>query len=117
MPIFGDYVSGSVGTSETKVGTINVPAGSRIIGLTVATQDTGAPLAVRLDYAGVQTPKKFLIPQMYSKTGTPAGTGVTPSTACTIPLDEPITTDKSIDIYAICDTANTTLYVGLIWRR
>lgn len=117
MAIYGDYVSGSVGTSEAKVGSIDVPAGSRLISLTVATQDTGAVLAVRLDWAGVQTPKKFLIPQMYSKTGTPAGTGVTPCQACEIPLDEPLTADKTINIYAIADTASTTVYVGLKWVK
>ena len=117
MPVFGDFVTASVGTTETKVGTISVPAGSRLISIVVATQGTGAPLYVRLDYAGIQTPKKFLVPQMYSKTGTPTGSGVTPSSACEIPIDEPITTDKNIDIYAVCDTASTPLYVGLKWVR
>lgn len=117
MAVFGDYVSGTVGTSEAKVGTISVPAGSRLISIVTATQSTGAVLAVRLDYAGIQTPKKFLIPQMYSKQGTAAGTGQTPSSACEIPIDEPISTDKNIDIYAICDTASTSAYVGLKWVR
>jgi hypothetical protein len=117
MPVYGDYVNATVGTSETKVGTINVPAGSKIISLVVATHTTGGVVAVRLDYAGVQTPKKFLVPAMYGLGGTVSGIGVHGSQAFEIPLDEDIPSDKSIDIYAIADASSTPVYVGLKWVK
>lgn len=117
MPIFGDWVNATVGTTETKVGTIMVPGGSRLIALVVATHGTGGVVAVRLDYPGVQTPKKFLVPCMFGIGGTVSGIGVHGSPAFVIPLDEPIEVDKNIDIYAICDTANTPCYVGLWFER
>lgn len=117
MPVFADYVTATVGTSETKVGSISVPGGSRIISIVVGTHATGGVVAVRLDYAGIQTPKKFLIPAMFSIGGTPSGSGVVPSPALEIPIDEPIPSDKVIDIYAIADAASTPVYVGLRWVR
>ena len=117
MPVFEDYVTGTVGTSETKVGTLSVPAGARIISAIVASHGTGGVVAVRLDWAGVNTPKKFLIPAMYGTGGTVAGIGVHGSRAFEIPLDEPLQADKQIDIYAIADTASTPVYVGLKWVK
>lgn len=117
MPIFGDYVNNTVGTSETKVGSINVPAGSKLIAVVVATHGTGGVVAVRLDYAGIQTPKKFLVPAMYGIGGTVSGIGVHGSPAFVIPLDEDMPTDKTVDIYAIADAASTPVYVGLWWQK
>lgn len=117
MPVFGDWVQATVGTSEVRVGSINVPGGSKLISVVVATHSTGGVVAVRLDYPGIQTPKKFLVPAMFGIGGTVSGIGVHGSPAFEIPLDEDIPSDKTIDIYAIANTASTPVYVGLKWVR
>jgi len=119
MGTHSDFTTGtlsSTANTETKVGTINVQAGATLKQIVVANRTfLGTIYAVRIDYAGIKTPKKWILPALYEATGTEVeyvnAWNVEPIKV-NIKLPNNVST---IDVYATADTASVKAAVGLVW--
>jgi len=114
-----DFVTATLsgtGDTETKVGTINVTGGSTLKQIMVANRlGVGTIYGVRLDFAGIKTPQKYVLPTIYDSVGTevqPQAMFSTPPIDINYTLPANVST---VDVYATADTASTKCAVGLVW--
>lgn len=116
---FSDFTeTTNVGTSETKIGTISV-AGGVTLRQIVVTSRLGVGLLeyVRLEYAGVVTPQKYLIEPgvIYDAMGTEVQNA---AIFGAIPIDITVklpSNVSSVDIYALSQTTANTAAAALVW--
>lgn len=107
----------AAGTSETKIGSINVTAGKTIKRIVVASRlGVGVLKNVRLDFSGIEAPQKYCAcPLIYDAMGTEVQNAAifgVPPIECEVPIPS---NTSSIDIYGTSQTASNTVAVGLIW--
>lgn len=117
MTVYSEVKNATVGTSETKVGSYNIPGGARIIGFrAISATGTGFVTKVRFDYPGIKTPQTYSPGVAPNLDGTPAGDG---SQGTYIPLEKvdiPVEGNiNSVDVYATCNAASQDVYVQLVW--
>lgn len=114
---FSDFITGSAGTSEAKLGSINVPGGKTLKAIVTASRlSVGLLEYVRLDFAGIQAPQKYITaPTIYDAVGTEVQNTCLYGTP-PIPVDITIPSNvNSVDIYTLSQTASNTCAVSLVW--
>jgi len=114
-----DFVTAALSATanaETLVGTINVRAGATIKLITYAVRAVkGTLYALRLDYTGIKTPQKYVIPSTFGMNGTEAQTlDIWGSPAIEVGITLPQNCSQ-VSIYAQGDTASMTVAAGLVW--
>ena len=115
MATYSDVTTAiSAGTAEVS-GTIAIPGGTRIKQLMIINATgTAAVYYVRVEFAGMKTPQKYMVPNQEALSGTEAGGGVVAVNP--IEVDIPIPSNISeVTFHVICTAASQTVYVGAKW--
>lgn len=118
MPIYSDIKNATVGTSETKVGSFNIPGGATIIGFrAISKTGTGFVTKVRFDYPGIATPQVYSPGIAPSLDGTAAGTGAQSVYVPLVPVNIPVKGNiNSVDVYATASASSQDVYIQLVWQ-
>ena len=115
MPTYGQTASATFGTSEAAATAIKVPGGARIIWIgCYNVTGTGVVYQLRLDYTGVKTPQKYLLPVLEALQGTEVGSGSVMGENG-IDVDITIREVTDVTIYGLASLASQTCLVGIKW--
>jgi len=94
---------------------MKIPGGTRIkkIGIQDVTA-VGLIRYIRVDFPGIKSPQKYLVPTTHSLHGTEVGSGVIATSM--IDVDIPVPPGVAeVTFYVIGDQATQTVYVGAVW--
>lgn len=117
MPTFSDVAAATYGTSEAAAAAIKVPGGSRIIEIgCYNVTGTGVVYQLRLEYPGVTTPQKYIMPVLEALQGTEVGSG-TVIGKHGIDVDIMIHEVTDIVIYGLASLASQTCVVYIKWVK
>lgn len=113
MAIYGETATGTMGTSEAAFTAIKVPGGSRIFKIRVYNiTGTGVVYQIRIEYSGIKTPQKFLLPVLEALQGTEVGSGTVMGDNG-IDVDITLDEEKTVTIYGIASLASQSCVVGI----
>lgn len=110
----GSKIVSIAATASGASGTIEVPMGSRLIGLNLAWDDIdGQPQVVELTWAGSPTPLRF-VPSVGANPLATAGAAKQLLQTPLIPLDVVVQNATTVTV-KIISNANVTVVAGLMW--
>lgn len=117
---FSDFTAaGTLATANAEglIGTISIPGGAHIIRCVISqVLGVGTVYAIRLDWAGIKTPQKYVLPCIYDSVGTEVQPMAIFSSE---PIELDITLDANVSqvsIYGTADTNSTVVIAGLVWE-
>lgn len=118
MPTYSDVKNATVGTSETLVGTFDVPMGAKLIGFRAwSATGTGHVTKVRFSISGIPEPQTYAAGLVPCQDGTAAGAGSQAAYCPVQPLDIPVPSSGGVKVYATANAASQDVYVQLIWVK